>query len=112
MAVQRSGAGIPHDSTQFFSSHMKLFSRQRGFIPRPTHDRLAALRQASRHFPETGKPREAGTPGPPPLFFSAISVYPEPACRRRASKGALLSVRSALNLFSFIAPPCSKTDSD
>jgi hypothetical protein len=31
---------------------MKLFSRFAGFIARPTHDRLAALRQASRTFPE------------------------------------------------------------
>src|SRR5690242_626422 len=52
---------------------MKLFLAERGFIDRPTHNRLAALRQASRLFPETGKLREAGRPGPPPfLFFVAL----------------------------------------
>jgi hypothetical protein len=42
------------DSTYFFFIQAKLFSPFRGFIPRPTHDRLAALRQASRIFPERG----------------------------------------------------------
>ena len=33
---------------------MKLFSAFRGFIARPTHNRPATLRQASRPFPERG----------------------------------------------------------
>jgi hypothetical protein len=45
------------DSTHFFSIHMKLFSALRGFIPRPTHNRPATLRQASRPFPERGSGR-------------------------------------------------------
>ena len=63
--------GRTPDSTYFFFIQAKLFSASGGFIPRPTHDRLAALRQASRTFPERGT-REAGRPGPPPTFFLLV----------------------------------------
>jgi hypothetical protein len=61
------------DSTYFFFIRAKLFSRFRGFIPRPTHDRLAALRQASRTFPERGKSRGGTTWPASLLLFSIIS---------------------------------------
>src|SRR5258708_26372532 len=67
-------SGLPHNSTYFFSLHVKLFSVHRGFIRRPTHDRLAALRQASRYFPETGKPKGGGETRPASLFFCVNSV--------------------------------------
>ena len=63
----RSFAGEA-DFTHFFFGNAKLFSRERGYIGRPTHDRLAALRQGSRTFPERGT-WEAGRPGPPLLLF-------------------------------------------
>src|SRR5260221_1876572 len=67
-------SGLPHNSTYFFSLHMKLFSAHWGFIRSPTHDRLAALRQASRDFPETGKPKGGGKTWPAALFFSGEPV--------------------------------------
>src|SRR5258708_378493 len=74
-------SGLPHNSTYFFSLHVKLFSVHRGFIRRPTHDRLAALRQASRYFPETGKPKGGGKNRPPSLFFRNSLRPPSPPCK-------------------------------
>src|SRR6266404_4680532 len=90
-------SGLPHNSTYFFSLHVKLFSAHRGFIRRPTHDRLAALRQASRYFPETGKPKGGGKTWPASLFFGNSVLSPWP----RVKSFSLLST----------APLYSKTDS-
>jgi hypothetical protein len=80
---------------------MKLFLVERGFIDRPTHNRLAALRQASRLFPETGKLREAGRPGPPPFLFSshvfALLIYLVVA----PFSGLLLDAWNTLSCFSW-----------
>src|SRR5580693_734849 len=64
----RAGNSGRADFTHFFLGNAKLFSGEWGYIRRPTHDRLPALRQGSRTFPERGT-WEAGRPGPPPLFF-------------------------------------------
>src|SRR4029077_11559612 len=67
----RSGGQAPIILTillNFFWSDMKLFSRPRGFIARPTHDRPAALRQAGRHSRERGK-RGGREDRPAPPFF-------------------------------------------
>src|ERR1700742_3621358 len=63
------------DFTHFFLGNAKLFSGEWGYIRRPTHDRLPALRQGSRTFPERGT-WEAGRPGPPLLFVSAHLFLP------------------------------------
>lgn len=55
------------DSTQVSSVFAELFSGWGDYIDRPTHDRLAALRQAS-WVPERGV-EEARRPGSPPLFI-------------------------------------------
>src|SRR5436309_1019637 len=57
------------DSTEIFFRRVKLFLTERGFISRPTHNRLAALRQAGRCFPETGKLKGGGTTWPASLFL-------------------------------------------
>jgi len=52
----------------FFCRRAKLFGAGRGFMCRPTHDRLVTLRQTSWFSPR-GECEEAGRPGPPLLFF-------------------------------------------
>src|ERR1700730_1122556 len=64
-------SGRATNSTHFFFIQVKLFLRFRGFIARPTHDRLAALRQASRIFPER-EIKGGGTTWPASHFLQAI----------------------------------------
>ncbi len=53
-----------------FQKNMKPFSFCDSHTGRPTHDRLAALRQANR-IPRKGNKGEAGRPGLPPFFLSS-----------------------------------------
>src|ERR1700730_14758280 len=62
-ASQRAGPAGKRILLIFFSVHTKLFLGFAGFMHRPTHGRLAALRQASRHLPERGS-KGGGTTWP------------------------------------------------
>src|SRR5580700_5195679 len=71
------------DSSHFFRFSPELFSLCRDYIGRPTHDRLAALRQAGRTSPK-GE-RGGGTTWPASSFYlNLLSItYPRDSSTRR-----------------------------